>query len=54
MPCRIASEYVSQLKTAGHPTVISGNQIVSGRVVLTVEPTIEEGNTFQIQVPAST
>jgi hypothetical protein len=47
----IASEYVSQLKTAGHPTVISGNQIVSGRVVLTVEPTIEEGTTFQIQVP---
>jgi hypothetical protein len=51
MPCRIASEYISQLKTAGHPTVISGNQIVSGRVVLTVEPSLDDGDTFQIQVP---
>ena len=51
MPCRIASEYISKLKTAGHPTVVSGNQIVSGRVVLTVEPSIEQGTSFQIQVP---
>jgi hypothetical protein len=51
VPCRIASEYVSQLKTAGHPTVISGNQIVSGSVVLTVEPSLDQGDTFQVQVP---
>ncbi len=51
MPCHIASEYVSQLKTAGHPTVISGNQIVSGRVVLTVEPSLDQGEQFQIHVP---
>ena len=51
MACHIASEYISKLKTAGHPMVVSGNQIVSGRVVLTVEPSIDEGERFSIHVP---
>lgn len=53
MPCRIASEYISQLKTAGHPTMVSGNQIVSGRVVLTVQPSLERGDEFEIHVPGN-
>jgi hypothetical protein len=51
MLCHIASEYVSKLKIAGHPTIVSNNQIASGRVVLTVEPSLEQGKCFQIQVP---
>ena len=31
--------------------MISGNQIASGRVVLTVEPSLDQGESFQIQVP---
>lgn len=51
MAGQIPSEYIAQLKTAGHPTMVSGNQIVSGRVVLTVEPSLEDGKVFSIQVP---
>lgn len=31
--------------------MISGNQIASGRVVLTVEPSLDQGDSFQIHVP---
>ena len=48
---QLASEYVSKLQKAGHPTFQSGNQIVTGRVVLTGEPSLDSGDTFQIQVP---
>lgn len=51
MACRIVSEYISKLKTAGHPTMVSGNQVVSGRVVLTVELSLDLGERFGIQVP---
>ena len=51
MACNIASEYINKLKTAVHPTVVSCNQIVSGRVVLTVEPSFDQGERFSIHVP---
>ncbi len=53
MPVSLSSEYVAKLKAAGHPVIVSGNQIISGRVILTVEPSLENESGLQIQVPAN-
>jgi hypothetical protein len=53
MKSKISAEYVSRLQAAGHPTFQSDNRIVSGRVILTVEPSVGQIDTFQIQVPSN-